>query len=171
MSDMRRDDLQEHRYEPGYVGTGSYGHQDRRFGETGYANGGHVQRSLGSLIVELTRELKELFVTEVELARTEVSTKIERAATGVGALVAGGAIALSGLMALVAAAIIGLDAAINELWLSALIVGVVVLAIGAALAMAGKNQMTAEKLAPKKTAENIREDARFLKQEVQQRRA
>jgi hypothetical protein len=45
---------------------------------------GPHMRPLGSLLVELLRELKDLFLTEVELTRTEVSSKIEQAATGLG---------------------------------------------------------------------------------------
>ena len=132
----------------------------------------HDQRSIGSLFVELTRELKDLFMTEVELARSELSSKIEHLTTGVGSLVVGGAVALVGTMALVAAAIIALHRyAIQELWVAASIVGVAVTLIGLALIAIGRSRIDPEKLAPTRVAENLREDARFLQQEIEERRA
>jgi len=131
---------------------------------------GPHMRPLGSLLVELLRELKDLFLTEVELTRTEVSSKIEQAATGLGTFLLGGAVVAAGLMALVAAAVI----AVNDFWihqwaLSALIVGIAVLAIGIACVMAGKNRIEARNLLPERAARNVRKDARFLKEEIERR--
>jgi len=127
-------------------------------------------RSVGTLVVELTRELKDLFMTEVELARTELSTKMERLAMGVGSVLLGGAIALAGLLALVASAIVALHKyAIEELWISAAIVGVAVMLLGVVLFIVGKKQLEPESLAPRRTAENVREDARLFKQEAERR--
>ena len=127
-------------------------------------------RPLGSLLAELFRELRDLFLTEVELTRTEVSSKIEQAAMGLGTLLLGGAVAAAGLMTLVAAAVI----AVNDFWihqwaLSALIVGTAVIAIGIACVVAGKKRIEARKLVPERAARNVREDARFLKEEIERR--
>jgi hypothetical protein len=130
----------------------------------------HDQRSLGRLLVELTRELNDLFLTEVELTRTEVSQKIEQAATGMATLLLGGLTAVGGLMALVAAAVIAVNEYLIHEWaLSALIVGVVVMALGGAIAMVGKQRMEARKLVPLRAARNVKEDVEFLKEEVQRR--
>ena len=132
----------------------------------------HDGRSVGSLFVDLTRELKDLFTTEVELARAELSSKIEHLTTGLGSLVVGGAVALVGAMTLVAAAIIALHRyAIEELWVAASVVGVAVTLIGLGLIATGKSRMDPEKLVPKRVAENLREDARFFQQEIEERRA
>ena len=125
---------------------------------------------LGSLLVELLRELKDLFLTEVELTRTEVSQNIEQAATGLGALVLGASVAVAGMMTLVAAAVIAVnDYLIHNLALSALIVGITVLAIGIACVMMGKNRIEVRDLLPERAARNVREDARFLKEEIERR--
>jgi hypothetical protein len=127
-------------------------------------------RPLGSLLVELLRELKDLFLTEVELTRTEVSQKIEQAATGLGALVIGASVAVAGMMTLVAAAVIAVNDYLLHNWaLSALIVGVAVLMVGVGCVMAGKNRIEAPKLLPERAARNVREDARFLKEEIERR--
>ena len=127
-------------------------------------------RTLGSLLVELTRELNDLFLTEVELTRTEVSAKIEQAAMGMVILLLGGLISVAGLMALVAAAVIAVNNYLVHEWaLSALIVGVAVMAIGAAIAMAGKSRMEARHLVPERAARNVKRDVRFLKQEIERR--
>jgi hypothetical protein len=73
-------------------------------------------------------------------------------------------------MTLVAAAVI----AVNDFWihqwaLSALIVGIAVLAIGIACVMAGKNRIEARNLLPERAARNVRKDARFLKEEIERR--
>ena len=131
---------------------------------------GPHMRPLGSLLVELLRELKDLFLTEVELTRTEVSSKIEQAASGLGALMLGATVAMAGLMTLVAAAVIAVNDFLIHQWaLSALLVGGAVLAVGIACVMAGKSRMEARKLLPERAARNMREDARFLKEEIERR--
>jgi hypothetical protein len=127
-------------------------------------------RTLGSLFVELTRELNDLFLTEVELTRTEVTQKIEQAATGIVILLVGGMISVAGLMALVAAAVVAVNNYLVHEWaLSALIVGVAVMAIGGAIAMVGKSRMEARDLVPERAARNVKRDVRFLKEELQRR--
>jgi hypothetical protein len=127
-------------------------------------------RSLGSLLVELTRELNDLFRTEVELTRTEVSSKIEQAATGIMTLIVGGLIAVAGLMALVAAAVIAINEFFLHEWaLSALVVGTGVTVVGVIAMVIGKNRVEKHKLVPARTARNVREDVRFLKEEYQRR--
>jgi hypothetical protein len=125
-----------------------------------------AERSLGSLLVELTRELNDLFLTEVELIRTEVSAKIEQAATGLLAVLAGGLIALAGMLALVAAAVIALnDFYVHEWWLSTFIVGVSVTGLGVVLVLIGKSRAHPRELVPERVVRNVEADTRVLKQE------
>ena len=131
---------------------------------------GPQPRPLGSLLVELLRELKDLFLTEVELTRTEVSQKIEQVATGLGALIIGATVAVAGMLTLIAAAVIAVNEYFIHNWtLSATIVGAAVLVIGIACVMAGKNRIEAKNLLPERAARNVREDARFLKEEIERR--
>lgn len=96
--------------------------------------------STGQLVSRLTTQLSELLRGELELARAELTAKGKRAGTGAGLAGAGGAVALYGVGALIAAAIAGL-AQVVPVWLAALIIGVVLLLIGGALAIAGRGQL------------------------------
>ena len=84
---------------------------------------------------------------------------------GAGALAAGGMIAFSGWLALVAAAIIGLSHVLAP-WLSALIIGVVVIALGAALVLLGKSRLKADALVPRRTLNSLREDEAWIRDQV-----
>ena len=119
-------------------------------------------RSLGELFGDLSRETTTLIRQEVALAKAEVSEKIPKIGRDVGFIAVGGLLAYAGLLALVAAAVIGLAHAITW-WLSALIVGVVVIAIGGGLAMSGLNALKKQDLAPKQTMQTLKEDVEWAK--------
>jgi xanthine/uracil permease len=71
----------------------------------------------------------------------------------------------AGFLALVAALIIAIANALAW-WLSALIVGVVVLACGGALIYYGFSMLRRGALMPERTVETLRDDARWLKEET-----
>ena len=96
--------------------------------------------STGELVRRLSAQLSELFRRELELARTELTTKGKRAGAGAGLAGAGGVVALFGVGALVAAAVAGL-ATVVPVWLSALIVGVVLLLVAGVLALVGRGRL------------------------------
>jgi xanthine/uracil permease len=80
---------------------------------------------------------------------------------------AGGAIAYAGLLVLLGAAVLGLIEAGVDAWLAALIVGAVVLVIGGLITSMGVSRMRAVELAPKQTAETVRENVEFVKEQMQ----
>src|SRR6266566_5919363 len=98
--------------------------------------------SAGELVTQLSEQISRLVRDELRLARLEMTRKGKRAGLGVGVLGGSGIAALYGLACLLAAAIIGLAAAVPA-WLSALIVGAVVLAASAVAALAGRAQLRA----------------------------
>jgi hypothetical protein len=114
-------------------------------------------RSLGELFAELSRETTTLVRQEVTLAKTEMSQKAAQAGKDVGFLAAGGAVAYAGFLALLAAVILLLGNAI-PLWVSALLVGVVVIGAGAFLVRSGLDNLKHEELAPRQTLETLKED-------------
>jgi len=122
-------------------------------------------RSLGELFADLSRETSELFRQEVALAKAELSQKAQQVGIDVGFLAAGGAVAYAGLLALVAAAILLLGEVIR-LWLSALIVGVLVAALGAFLVRLGMQRLKTVTPAPEQTVETLKEDAEWLKNQA-----
>jgi uncharacterized protein (DUF2062 family) len=84
---------------------------------------------------------------------------------GLGALAAGGLITFSGWLVLLAAAVLGLSTVVAP-WLAALIVGLVVLALGAALLFFGKSRLDAEALFLRRTLNSVREDEAWVRDQV-----
>ncbi len=125
-------------------------------------------RSLGELFQDLARELSTLVRQEINLAKTEMSQKAAGVGKNVGLIAAGGALAYAGLLAVVAALVIML-AAVLPWWAAALLVGLAVIGIGAALAMTGLKALKKTDLAPHETVESIKEDARWVQAQTRQR--
>lgn len=114
-------------------------------------------RSLGDLFSELTHEMTTLVRQEVSLAKTEMSKKAADVGKDIAFLAAGGALAYAGLLAIIAAIIIGV-AHVLPWWLSALLVGVVVAAIGGFLVWKGIDNLKQVELAPTTTLDTLKED-------------
>jgi hypothetical protein len=76
---------------------------------------------------------------ELALLRAELREKFSRSGSGTAVLGAGALIAVSGWLVLLAAGVIGL-AAVMPPWLAALVVGLVLSAVGAALLYIGKRR-------------------------------
>jgi L-lactate permease len=125
-----------------------------------------TDRSLGDLFGDLARETGDLVRKEVALARAEMTQKAGRAARDIGFLAVGGLVLYAGVLAIVAAIIIALASIGVPAWLSALLVGVVIAGVGAALIQNGLKALKREDLAPKQTIEQIKEDAEWVKEQV-----
>lgn len=115
------------------------------------------EKTVGSLISDLTRDITTLFRQEINLVKTEMSEKVGQAESGMTMLVIGGAVAYAGLLFLLAAAVLGL-ALYLEPWLAALIVAAVVLIIGLIMVVSGKKNLKARNLVPEKTVESLQRD-------------
>jgi len=124
------------------------------------------ERSLGDLFAELSRETTTLVRQEVSLAKTELTQKATRAGKDVGFLVVGGAVAYAGLLAFVAACVLALHLIVDLWWLAAAIIAVVVIAIGYFLVRQGLDRLRTADLAPTQTAESLRRDAVWAKEQI-----
>jgi hypothetical protein len=122
-------------------------------------------RSVAALLSDLAGETSTLFRQEIALFKAELGESLARIGVGTGALAAGGVIAFSGWLALVAAAILGLSRVLAP-WLSALIIGVVVIALGAGVALFGKSRLKASALVPRRTLNSLREDEAWIRDQV-----
>jgi drug/metabolite transporter (DMT)-like permease len=126
-------------------------------------------RSLGTLFSELTQGTTTLVQQEIALAKAEMSEKVSQLGSSLATLIIGGFVLFAGLLKLLDAAIYG----IAELlppdltpWLAALIVGVIVAIIGAVMLQKGRGNLKATNLAPQRTAESLRRDKEFAKEQV-----
>jgi xanthine/uracil permease len=124
-----------------------------------------TEQSLGQLFSQLSHDVSYLFQQEVQLAKVEMTEKASQAGKQAGFIAAGGFIAYAGFLALLAALILGL-AELMAGWLAALIVGVVVVAIGYFLLQKGINDLKNLNPAPERTIETIKEDGQWLKQQL-----
>jgi hypothetical protein len=124
------------------------------------------ERSLGDLFSDLSRETTTLVRKEVQLAKAELTQSATEAARGIGMLVAGGAVAYAGLLFLLLAIVFGLIEVGWDPWVSALVVGLVVVAIGAVLVLRARESLKPANLAPQKTVETLKEDAEWAKEQI-----
>jgi uncharacterized membrane protein YqjE len=122
-------------------------------------------RSLGELFADLSRQTSQLIHQEVTLAKTEMTDKATRVGKNLGFVAAGGVIVYAGFLALLATIII-LLAKVMAWWLSALIVGVVVVAIGAILVNMGLQTLKRTELAPHETIDSLKEDKQWMKEQI-----
>jgi uncharacterized membrane protein YqjE len=123
------------------------------------------ERSLGELFGDLARETSTLVRQEVQLAKTEMTQKATAVGKDIGFLAVGGLVAYAGLLALIATIIIILGTAGLPWWLAALIVTVVVLAIGGILVQRGLSALKQQSMAPEQTLQTLKEDRQWAKEQ------
>ena len=122
-------------------------------------------RSIGDVVSDLTREVSTLFREEVALAKAEIQETVTRVIKDAAMIVVGGFVAYTGLLVLIAAAVLALALVVAP-WLSALIVGVVIIAIGAILLLRGINDFQNVSMAPERTVRTLKEDAEVVKEKL-----
>ena len=103
---------------------------------------------------------------EVTLARTEVAETATRVAKDIAMLAAGGLVAYAGLLANIAAVIFLIADRGVPLWLSALIVGAIVAAIGYVLVQRGITALKQQDLTPRRTMQSLKEDTQWAKEQL-----
>jgi len=121
------------------------------------------ERSIATLLSDVAGESVELLRQELGLFKAEMQEKLSRAGISAALLGAGALVAYSGWLFLLLAAVYAL-ALVLPPWAAALIVGVLVLAIGGVLALVGKNRMRADALAPERTMRSLSEDRAWIKE-------
>jgi hypothetical protein len=127
------------------------------------------ERSLGELFRDLTTETSELVSKEIALVKAEArQTGTTLAKDGAKIGIASG-LALTGVLALTAFLIAGLGDLLNgKYWLSALIVGVVLLAIGMGLVKSATADMKRRSQSVKNTMDTVKDTGAWAKEEARQ---
>lgn len=138
------------------------GDLDRRdYGETGRPE----DASLGELFSTLTSDLSQLLRSEMELARVEMREEASKAGKAAGMLGGGAVAGLVALILLASAAAWGLAELVDAGW-AFLIVGIVIGAVAAVLAMRGRTRLAEVRPVPEQTVDTLREDARWARAQV-----
>jgi uncharacterized membrane protein YqjE len=119
-------------------------------------------RGIGELVKDLASQTSTLVRQEIKLAQAEVTQKGKVAGKGAGMLAGAAITALLGLGALTAFLIIVLDS-FMPLWLAALIVTLLWLAVAGALAMSGKKALQSATPPVPQTVETVKEDIQWAK--------
>jgi Flp pilus assembly protein TadB len=115
------------------------------------------------LVRQLPGQVSRLIRDEIRATQMELTEKLKAAGVGAGLLVGGAVLALFAFGALIAAAILGL-AEVLAPWLSALIVGVVLLLIAGVLALLGQRRLKKGiPPLPQDSIESVKADIRTVK--------
>jgi nucleoside permease NupC len=122
--------------------------------------------SIQSLIGDALRETNELARKEIALFRTEMASNVRSLFIGLACFVGAAVFAVVALLVLVDALVKWLATIVGSEWLSALIVGGVLLVLAVGMALWGRSTMSLSTLAPTRTTRQVRQDARALSERV-----
>jgi len=121
-------------------------------------------QSVGDLVKQLSEQTATLVRQEMKLAQTELQEKGKKAGIGAGMFGAGGLVAFFGAATLIAAIVLALSTVLAP-WLSALIVGVLLVAVAGVAALKGKKEIEkATPPVPEHTVETVKEDIQHVKE-------
>jgi len=121
--------------------------------------------TVGELLAVAVRDFGTLVQQEVRLAKAEMALKARNAGRSVLLVAAGGGLCAIGILALVAAAIAALDLAV-PMWLSALLVGLVLLLAGYLVLHLGLQKLRQIEPLPEQTLASIRENVAWAKEQA-----
>ena len=119
-------------------------------------------KPLAELFTELSHETRTLIKQEMELARIELSQKVTQIVKDVAALGIGGILLYSGFLTLIAAIVLGV-AVFIPLWLSALLVSILFIGMGAILLQKGRKDLVHMEMVPRKSTETFKETVKWAK--------
>jgi lipopolysaccharide export LptBFGC system permease protein LptF len=117
--------------------------------------------SAATLLSRLVGDFAALVRNEVALAKAELSESSMRAKAGVVALIGAVSTLLAGALALVAAIVLGLSK-VMEPWLAALVVGVVITAVGLLLLLGARKKLVPPHVEIDRTRQAVRQDVEVL---------
>ncbi len=123
------------------------------------------ERPLGELFADLSQEIQRLVRDELALFKLEMSHKLSRVGKDIAFLAIGGAVLYAGLLTVIAAVVFLLGSAI-PMWVSALIVGAIVLGSGYYLVQKGITELKRTDFAPRETISTLKGDKEWLKKKA-----
>ncbi len=120
---------------------------------------------LGELLGNVATDLQDLVRGEVRLARAELDEKLDRVIMAAIWLLGGALVAFAGLVVIlqgVAAAL----ALVLPTWAASLIVGVLIVVVGALFARSGLAMLSLKTLTPDRMASSLQKDVRVVKEHI-----
>jgi hypothetical protein len=122
-------------------------------------------RTLREIVADLVQDAQNLIRGELALARIELDRKLSRVITAAIWLVGGMVVGFAGLVVLLLAAAAAL-ALVIPAWAALLIVGLVIIAVGGALAYSGIKMLSLEGLKPERLTRNVSRDAQVVREHI-----
>jgi hypothetical protein len=120
------------------------------------------ERTIGQLVAQVTEDISVIVRTELQLAKTEISSQLGIAGKGAGLLVGAGVVALYGLGLLFIAL-----ALVIAVWLPAwagfLIMAVVLFVVTGVLALVGRKALTKVNPRPERAIANAQQTIEMVK--------
>jgi uncharacterized membrane protein YqjE len=138
---------------------------DGRFGN--HHDNSEQDLPLSELLRRIAQDAGALAQQEVQLAKLELRESAQGYARDAARLGMAAGVGLMGALAVTAFAIIGLGDLLDNYWLSALIVSVVLLATAGMLAKGAIGHMKKNSLAPAETLRTLQEDKQWAQREAQ----
>jgi putative superfamily III holin-X len=123
-------------------------------------------RSLGTIVKELTANLSALLRSEIALLKLEFRTTFAKLGGGAALFATALFLALFGLGFLFVTAVLGLVALGVAAWLSSLIVTIVLFVAAGVCAMMGKKKFAAVQFVPTQSVEQIKSDIDSIKGDI-----
>jgi len=125
--------------------------------------GSKPEKPIRDVLIELWENTETLLRQEMKLASVEIDQKVDRVKKEATAFAIGGAFLHAGLLALVAGVILLLAEAIDNPWLAALIVGVVLAGVGFFLVKREPKNIAAD-LVPEHTIKSVKKDVQTFRE-------
>jgi hypothetical protein len=97
------------------------------------------ERQVGAIVADVWENAEKLVRQELELGLAELDRRVDKLKIGLVSATIGGAVLYAGLLTLLAAVVLGLSNVMAP-WLAALIVGLVVTGVGAAMGKFGASK-------------------------------
>src|SRR5438552_8871811 len=123
-------------------------------------------RSLGTVVKELTADLSTLFRSEIALLKLEVKDTVSKLSGGAAMFLAAAFLRVFGLGFLFVTIVLGLVRLGVPAWLSTLVVTVALLGAAAVLAVMGKKKFAALQFVPSASIQNIKTDVQTIKDDI-----
>src|SRR6266513_314938 len=123
-------------------------------------------RSLGTVVKELTADLSTLFRSEIALLKLEVKDTVAKLSGGTAMFLGAAFLAIFGIGFLFVTIVLGLVRLGVPAWLSTLIVTVILFAAAAVLAMMGKKKFAQVNFVPEESVQQIKTDIESIKSDI-----
>ena len=128
-------------------------------------------RSLGTVVKELTADLSTLFRSEIALLKLEVKDTVAKLSGGTAMFLGAAFLGIFGIGFLFVTIVLGLVRLGVPAWLSTLVVTVALFIGAAVLAMMGKKKFAAVQFVPTESIEQIKTDIESIKADIARARS